>query len=174
MLEIRNMLQIDKEMKKTGIFFGSSTGYTADAANRIGRALGVDMADIYDVANTAPSKIGDYDLIILGSSTWGDGDIQDDFADFLDGIEAMDLTGKTVAIFGCGDETMDSFCGAVGKIYRRMQPTGAKFVGEFNADGYDYTGSDAKIDGSFVGLVLDEVNRPELTDSRIAAWVKTL
>ena len=57
-------------MKKTGIFFGSSTGYTADAANRIGRALGIDMADIHDVANTAPSRVGDYDVILLGCSTW--------------------------------------------------------------------------------------------------------
>ena len=161
-------------MKKTGIFFGSSTGYTADVANRIGRALGIDMADIHDVANTAPSRVGGYDMILLGCSTWGDGDIQDDFADFLDGLEAMDLTGKTVALFGCGDESMSSFCGALGKIYRRLQSTGAKFEGSFNADGYDYSGSDAEIDGHMVGLVLDEVNHPDLTDARIAAWLKTL
>ena len=163
-------------MKKTGIFFGSSTGYTADVANRIGRALGVDMADIHDVANTAPSRIGDYDMILLGSSTWGDGDIQDDFADFLDGVEAMDLTGKTVALFGCGDESMsDSFCGAVGEIYNRMKGTGATMKGAFNADGYTFDSSAAQSpDGQMVGLVLDEVNHPELTDARITAWLKTL
>ena len=44
----------------------------------------------------------------------------------------------------------------------------------FNAEGYDFKGSAADIDGRIVGLMLDEVNRPDLTDTRIAEWVKSL
>ena len=47
---------------KTGIFFGSATGTTAEIARRIGKLLGVADADIYDVASTAPDKVGEYDL----------------------------------------------------------------------------------------------------------------
>ncbi len=149
-------------MKKTGIFYGSSTGYTADVANRIAKALGVEAKDVYDVASTAPSALGGYDVILLGSSTWGSGDIQDDFADFLDGIDALALPGKTVAVFGCGDETMgETFGAAIGKIYDRMKRTGAELVGKF--EGYSP-------DREFDGLIIDEVNHSDLTDSRIKAW----
>jgi len=32
----------------------------------------------------------------------------------------------------------------------------------------------AVVNGKFVGLVIDEVNQEDMTDSRIQAWVKTL
>ena len=95
---------------KTGIFYGSATGTTAQIAEKIGKLLNVDSADIHDVANTAPSEVGKYDVLIMGSSTWGDGELEDDWYDFIAGVEALDLKGKKVALFGCGDESMtDTF-----------------------------------------------------------------
>ena len=162
-------------MAKIGIFYGSTTGYTADAASRIAQALGVDMADVHDVANTAPSALGDYDVIIIGASTWGSGEMQDNMADFLDGAEQLYLKGKKVAVFGVGDEAHgDTFCAAVGQIYRRMLKTEAEMIASFNADGYDIASSQAKVDGKWVGLVLDETNHPDLTTPRIAAWASEI
>lgn len=162
-------------MKKTGIFYGSTTGTTAGVARRIAKALGVAEADIHDVANTAPSVLGDYELDIIGSSTWGNGQVQRDFYDFLAGVAALDLKGHSLALFGCGDESMsDTFNNAIGNIYHKLKDTGARFIGDFNAEGYDFKGSSADIDGRIVGLMLDEVNRPDLTDTRIAEWVKSL
>lgn len=156
---------------KTGIFYGSSTGYTADVANRIARNLGVKLADVHDVSNTAPSAVGDYDILIMGASTWGSGDLQSDFEDFLDGVKALDLTGKMAAVFGCGDDTMaDTFCAGVGEIYRRLAETGATMIVPFNADGYNFRTCPAIIDGVCVGLVLDEVNHEALTDGKIRDW----
>lgn len=158
-------------MKKIGIFYGSSTGYTADLADRIARALGVDMADVHNVAETAPSRVGEYDVILLGCSTWGDGDLQADFEDFLDGLEGMWLGGKKVAIFGCGDETMShTFGNALGDIYDRIRPTEAQVIAPFNTDGYSYDESKAIIDGKCVGLLIDETNHPDLTAAKIDAW----
>lgn len=153
-------------MKKIGIFYGSSTGYTADVASRIAKALGVEAKEVYDVSNTAPSALGGYDVILLGSSTWGAGEIQDDFADFLDGIDALALPGRKVAVFGCGDETMgDTFGGAIGKIFDRMKRTGADLIGDF--EGYSP-------DRQFNGLIIDEINHADLTDSRIKAWTERI
>lgn len=82
----------------------------------------VKKEDLHDVARSKPSEIGQYDLLLLGSSTWGSGDLQDDWYDFLDGIETLDLKDKTIALFGCGDQSMsDTFCNAVGTIYHRLQ-----------------------------------------------------
>ena len=43
---------------KTGIFYGSATGTTAQIAEKIGKLLNVDSADIHDVAKAAPSDGG--------------------------------------------------------------------------------------------------------------------
>ena len=64
---------------KYGIFYGSQTGTTADVAKKIAAALGVAESDIHNVADTAPDKLGDYDVIVLGTSTWGNGEIEDDW-----------------------------------------------------------------------------------------------
>ena len=52
-------------MRKIGIFYGSATGTTADVAKRIAALLGVDDSDVHDVADTAPSKVGGYDVLVL-------------------------------------------------------------------------------------------------------------
>lgn len=150
---------------KTGIFYASSTGTTEDVAMRIGAALGVDKKDIYDVSEVAPDKFDDYEMLIVGSPTYGAGEIQDDWYDILDGIEAVDLHGKTVAVFGCGDENMsDTFCSAVGILYDAFKKTGATMVGGFNTFPYEFDSSQAVPveGGGAVGLLIDDVNHPEI------------
>ena len=158
-------------MKKIGIFYGSSTGATRHVAYEIARTLGVPDNDVHDVAKSAPSEVAPYDLLVMGTSTWGDGDMQDSWYDFSDGLQALDLHGKEIALFGLGDETMAyTFCNAVGDLYDRLQDTGAEFIGEYPADCYDYTCSNAERDGHIVGLLLDNVNHENLTAERIKGW----
>lgn len=162
-------------MKRIGIFYGSTTGATAEVARKIAAELGVADADLHDVADARPSDLGGYDVIILGSSTWGDGDVQDDMHDFLDGVKALSLKGVTAAVFGVGDENMsDTFCNAVGSIYDVLSQAGATMIGEFNTTGYDYNHTDADHDGKIVGLLIDESNHSDLTDARIALWTDEL
>lgn len=160
-------------MKKYGIFYGSATGTTSKIALKIGTALGVDAKDIIDVKDATPQQFGEYEVLILGTSTWGDGEIEEDWYDLLDGLEAVTLKDKKIALFGCGDENMtETFCNGVGELYERLQQTGATFVAPFNTAGYDYNVSSAEIEnGIAVGLLIDEVNKPELTESRIKDWV---
>ncbi|MBD5285479.1 MAG: flavodoxin [Bacteroides sp.] len=159
-------------MKKIGIFYGSNTGMTAEVAEEIAASFGISKEDVHNVSKSAPSEVAPYDVLLLGTSTWGNGELQDDWYDFIDGLEALDLKGKKIALFGCGDETMrDTFCGAIGELYNRLQKTGATFVGAFDANVYDFDNSPAFIDGVYVGLCLDQVNKEELTAPRIKEWV---
>lgn len=158
-------------MKKIGIFYGSTTGTTLEIAEKIADCLGVNPSDIHDVAESAPSDVADYDVLILGASTWGAGDLQEDMASFIDGLQALDLEDKEVAIFGCGDDSMsDTFCNSVGEIYHRLHDTHAMFIAPFNNDGYRYKHSESDVHGMIVGLCIDNVNHPADTDQRVKEW----
>ena len=88
----------------------------------------------------------------------------------------MNLAGKTVALFGCGDSESfsDTFCDAIGTLYNELQPTGCTFAEGIGTEGYNFDSSTAVVDGKFLGLALDEVNQPDMTDERIAAWAENV
>ncbi|MDR1984235.1 MAG: flavodoxin FldA [Prevotellaceae bacterium] len=162
-------------MSKIGIFYGSTTGNTKDIATKIAEKLGVASTDIHDVASGSV-EFGNYDVLLFGASTWGFGDLQDDWEDYARKIASADLNGKKAALFGCGDSSAysDSFCDAIGKIYQLIEGKGCTIIGSVDTDGYSFDTSEAVVDGKFVGLPLDVNNEDNLTDNRINAWIEQL
>ena len=55
---------------KIGLFYGSTTCYTEIAAEKIAHSLGEDIVDMFDIKDTLLSQMDDYDILILGISTW--------------------------------------------------------------------------------------------------------
>ncbi|MCM1517883.1 MAG: flavodoxin FldA [Pseudoflavonifractor sp.] len=163
-------------MKKTAIFYGSTSGNCESIAGKIAAALGVDSSDVYNASELDADKINGYDNLLLGSSTWGSGDLQDDWYDSVELIKKSDLSGKTVAIFGCGDSSgfSTTYCDAMAALYEAAKAAGANIIGQVSTDGYTFDESTAVVDGKFVGLALDEDNESDKTDERIDAWVKEI
>lgn len=87
-------------MKSTIVVYGSSTGICEDIAATIANKLGVDSMNASDFNE---DTIANFDNLILGTSTWGAGELQDDWYDAVNVLKSADLSGKTVALFGCGD-----------------------------------------------------------------------
>ena len=90
------------------IIFGSTTGNTEGVAENIEKVLSgggasVTLRNAADV--TADGLTTGYDLVLFGCSTWGEEDVelQDDFVPLYENLEKADLSGKKVAVFGCGD-----------------------------------------------------------------------
>ena len=163
-------------MNKTCIIYGSSTGTCEELASRIAGKLGVDSSDVLEAASISSEQLDGYQNLILGTSTWGAGELQDDWYDGVAVIKKSNLSGKTVAIFGCGDSEgySDTFCGGMAELYNAAKEAGANFIGSVSTDGYTYDDSEAVVDGKFVGLALDEVNEDNKTDERIDAWVSEI
>lgn len=161
-------------MKKTGIFYGSTTGTTESVAMVIAEKLGVSSADVHDVCKMTEDMVNSYDILLLGTSTWGDGELQDDWYDGIKLLKNMDLSGKTVGLFGCGDSESypDTFCDGMGLLYEGLKSTGCDFLKGVPASGYTYSSSVAVMDGEFVGLAIDDVNESGKTDERVSNWVK--
>ena len=87
-------------MKKTIVVFGSTTGMTEEVAGKIADKLGTQAINVTDFT---ADTIAENENLVLGSSTWGAGDLQDDWYDGVSLLQGSDLSGKTVAIFGVGD-----------------------------------------------------------------------
>lgn len=160
-------------MSKTLVVYGSSTGTCEGIANTIAEKLG---AEVVNVANLTKEQAEAADNLILGTSTWGAGDMQDDWYDGLDTLKGCDLAGKKIALFGCGDSASysDTFCGGMREIYDSLQDKGATFIGAVSTDGYTFDDSASVEDGKFIGLALDEDNESDKTEDRINAWIEQI
>lgn len=163
-------------MKKTGVFYGSTTGTTESVARMIANKLGISSGDVYDVNKLTADVAGSYEALILGTSTWGDGELQDDWYDSIKVLKGMDLSGKTVALFGCGDSESyaDTFCDGMGILFNDLKDSGCRFIGTVSDADYTYCSSAAVTDGCFVGLAIDETNEGDKTEERITAWTEML
>lgn len=160
-------------MKPTIVIYGSSTGTCQEIAETIASKLG---ADIIDAASLNADAIASHDNLILGTSTWGAGEMQDDWYDGVKELKSADLSGKTVALFGCGDSESypDTFCGGMKELYDAAKGAGATVLDGVSADGYTFDESEAVEGDKFVGLALDNVNEDDKTEERIDAWLESI
>ena len=111
-------------MKTTIVIYGSSTGSCQSIAETIASKLGVETVD---VANIDEATIASHENLLLGTSTWGAGEMQDDWYDGVKTLKSAGLAGKTVALFGCGDSESysDTFCGGMKELYDAAVEAGA-------------------------------------------------
>lgn len=161
-------------MKNIAIFYASNTGNTKDIADEISKDL--ENIKEYNIQVTGTDYMQDYENLILGISTWEDGQMQDDWQNIWEEFCELDFTGKKVAIFGLGDQVnyKDHFVDAMGTLYTQLENAGANVIGFTSIEGYDFKKSNAVLKGQFVGLVLDPENQSELTNSRIEDWVEVI
>ncbi|TKF04078.1 flavodoxin FldB [Vibrio kanaloae] len=162
---------------KIGLFYGSTTCYTEMAAEKIRGIIGEDLVDIHNVKESSLSLMADYDLLLLGISTWDFGEIQEDWNELWDDIATTPVKGKVVALFGLGDQEGygEWFLDAMGLLHDELKTAGAEFVGFWpNDDSYEFEASKALTEdqSQFVGLALDEDSQYELSNERIATWVE--
>ena len=161
-------------MEKVGIFYGSTGGSTKQAAEAIAKALGKG-SELHDIEEATPEMIASYPNLVIGTSAWGIGDMQDDWERFVDELAEIDFAGKKVALFGVGDqaEYPESFVDGMGTLYCRL-PDKNCVVGFWPTEGYKFYFSLAEKDGQFVGLPLDPHNEDALTADRIKQWTTQL
>lgn len=165
-----------KNMADIGIFYGSTTGNTQEVAEKIQAGFGPGAADLYPIADASADVLNTYPYLALGASTWGVGELQDDWIEGLAKLDKVDWSDKKVALFGTGDPQgyPDSFVDALGILYEKLAAKGAEIIGFWPTAGYEYEASRAEQEGRFVGLVIDEDNQSELTDERISRWLDDL
>jgi len=118
-------------MRNAVIVFGSTTGNTKTLASMIMDELDVDVT-LYNVTDVDDDIVRQADLVLLGASTWGYGELQEDFEVYYERMTSNLLKGKKVAVFGCGDKEnfSDLFCLATDKIKKRAKECGANIIAD--------------------------------------------
>jgi len=164
-------------MRAVGLLYATQTGNTETVAGVIAEATGLEATPIDDVD---AADLAGYDGLIVGTPTWNTG--ADEFRsgttwdDYLEEIAALDLKGKPVAVFGCGDSAGygDNFCDAIEEMHSTFAKAGAKMLGQVDASGYSYSESKSVEGGKFLGLPLDQDNEDDQTEGRVSDWVAQL
>ncbi|WP_333824563.1 flavodoxin FldA [Pinisolibacter sp.] len=155
------------------VIYGSDGGATKAVASRIAKRV---QGRVIDIKDAATADFETCNLLILGSPTYGNGDLQADWEAHLDKLQEANLAGRRIALFGTGDQETypESFVDAMGILYDIVVERGATVVGFTDTTGYSHIASTAERDGRFVGLALDPDTQSSKTNPRIEAWIAAL
>lgn len=165
-------------MVKIGLFYGSDEGNTETVAERIQKRLGSGVVDLYDIADVTQLEFSEYEYIILGVPTWDFGEIQSDWEEFWEDLAEIDFSGKTVALFGLGDQFGygDYFLDAMGMMHDVIASSNPVRIGFWSTEGYEFEASKAQVPNQnmFVGLGLDEDQQEHMSGDRLDRWCEQI
>jgi flavodoxin I len=169
-------------MSKIGIFFGTETGTTRLIAKKIHARLGDEIAaKPVNVNRIEPADMLQYDALILGTPSYGVGQIpghsagclESNWEEFLAKMPQADFSGKRIALFGLGaqERYSERFASSLRRLHDVLADFGAELIGAWPTEGYTFEHSASVIDDHFVGLVLDQRTQGMHTEARLDAWV---
>ena len=145
-------------MSKVLIIFGSTTGNTESVSERIKSKLEEAGHEVMmkNAMEATPEDIPGYEVYVWGSSTWNDGELQDDFVELHMQLEDEPpvLTGTKFAAYGCGESVYERFCGAVGILEKSLSDWGSEKVVD--------------------GLMIDGYPEEDVNVDKVEAWIKEL
>jgi flavodoxin I len=165
-------------MKKTAIFYGPVGGSTEYVAKKMQEIIGQKDCDLLAVKDAVADDLLKYDNLVfgiatIGNETWHSEPVKSGWFTFINILEKSNIEGKTVALFGLGDQIRyaDHFVDAMGDLYEILKDKNVRIVGNVKPDDYEFKDSKALVDGLFVGLPIDEDFESERTLKRISVWV---
>lgn len=166
-------------MEKIGLFYGSDTGCTDDVTKDFVYLWGEQELDVLEIGDANKEDFDKYKVLVLGLSTWYDGDLQSDWESFFDEFQEIDFTNKIVAIYGLGDQIGygEYFVDGIGILAKVILKNGGKLIGYWPTEGYRFTDSEALVEGNdslFYGLAIDNDNESQLNDDRLTKWINQI
>lgn len=158
------------------IYYRTMTGNTKEIALRISELFGGRIKGCYDIVKDGFPDWQKHDILLFGTCTWDIGQLPTGWENLESLLKDALIRKKKIALFGLGDQGSypDSFSDGLGILYQWFRKAGCKVYGRWPAEGYTYAFSLAEENGGFAGLVLDEHQQPELSETRMKIWVEQL
>ncbi len=164
-------------MAQVGLFFGTDTGNTRKIAKMIKKQFADDAIELMNVSKEGSKEaFMGYDKIIFGMPTLGDGELENSVRDFLKELKGADLSGKTIALYGLGDQEGygHEFLDGMAIVYEKFSAMGATLIGRWPTEGYEFEASKAVEDDEFICLAIDNDNQADMNKERVEAWVEQI
>ena len=124
-------------MKPVLVAWASKNGGTQNLAQRILEVLeqhGIPV-DLQAVRDVRWERLDDWSALVLGSPTYGAGDLHPDWDKPERRLRDLDLSGRLAAVFGCGSPRYVTSWWAVDILANRLKNGGARLVVEpYKAD----------------------------------------
>jgi len=122
-------------MAKIGLFYATDTGNTRKVAKMIKKQFDEGEVELFNVKGARVDDLTACDALIFGTPTLGDGELPETLTEFLPTLESADLNGKTVALYGLGDQVgyPDEFVDAL--VSRRIRGRTGHSVQEAQKNG---------------------------------------
>lgn len=165
-------------MKKIGLYYNFDTQKTSKVAQKVKEEFEkggkYEVVDINADEHMTDQQFMAYEYMVIGASTWMDGELPYYWDEFVPAIEDLSMGGKKVALFGLGDQSYsyENFVDALGILGYLLEGQGAKLHGFTSTEGYDFEKSAGVRDNQFLGLAIDIENQAALTKERVAKWVE--
>jgi flavodoxin I len=162
-------------MDKIALIYSFNTRKTSQAAVKIAQEFG-DTIEKVNAETLTEKQFLSYKNMILGVPTWFDGELPNYWDEFVPAIEGFDLKGKTVAIFGNGNQKgyPENFVDGIGIMATLLRSRGARIAGYTSSKGYTFESSRAIEGDQFMGLALDFENYASQIGSKIKKWTGQL
>lgn len=143
---LETILSNDKDFL---ILYGSQTGTSEDYCKKFAKELHSKFKELqilcgdfesfdFDQPNTLGDLVGKVKAVVIFMSTYGEGELPDpcvNFDDYLNNIlDADELKGLPIMIFGLGNSTYEFFNGAAKRLKEKLvDEAGATLLGEIGA-----------------------------------------
>ncbi|WP_456276174.1 flavodoxin domain-containing protein [Bacillus sp. AK128] len=98
---------------RLAIIYTSGTGNTEEVASIIHSYIG---GELYNVHHFPLTDLEKYDAVLIGSYTWGNGNLPREMIPLYQAFEAQDVEHVITGVFGTGDSFYPNFCGAVDEL----------------------------------------------------------
>ncbi len=127
-------------MSKVLIVYGTNSSNTYVTAGLVASELkaGGFEVTVVPASEASAATLEPYDLVVLGSCTWSkpapdghelQGQLQELFEHFAEGLKGKEFPGKKFAVFGLGDSRYTEFCAAADKLEQLVKDVKGEQVG---------------------------------------------
>jgi flavodoxin I len=122
-------MKVEKTLTSKALIYYSLTGNTKGIINKIN----ISDYDVYNLNENENINLDQYETILIGTSTWGDGIPPKPLLNMKE--QLFKISNKKIGLFGSGNSHYQYYCGAL-DLLEELFKTRNKIIFKYKFEGY--------------------------------------